>query len=124
KGAVFVANNADMELEDLELVGPGPGELLVKFAASGVCHSDLSVVNGTIPLPPPAVLGHEGAGIVEEVGEGVTKVKAGDTVIASFIPACGACWHCVRGETQLCEINMQLSFNPHFKRKDGSMIAG
>src|SRR5947207_1200956 len=124
RGAVFVGNNQDMPLEDLELTPVGIGEVLVRFAASGVCHSDLSVVNGTIPLPPPSVLGHEGAGTIEAVGEGVTKVKPGDKVIASFIPACGGCWHCVRGETQLCEINMQLSFNPHFKRADGSLIPG
>lgn len=124
RGAVYVAQNEDLVVEDLDLVGPGPGEVLVHFAASGVCHSDLSVVNGTIPLPPPSVLGHEGAGTIEAAGEGVTKVKPGDTVIASFIPACGSCWHCVRGETQLCEINMQLSFTPHFKRADGSMIPG
>ena len=124
RGAVYVAQNEDLVIEDLDLTPVGTGEVLVKFAASGVCHSDLSVVNGTLPLPPPSVLGHEGAGVIEEVGEGVTKVKVGDTVIASFIPACGGCWHCTHGETQLCELNMQLSFNPHFKRSDGSMIPG
>jgi S-(hydroxymethyl)glutathione dehydrogenase/alcohol dehydrogenase len=124
RGAVFVELNEDLVMEDLDLLDPGPGEVLVRFAASGVCHSDLSVVNGTIPLPPPAVLGHEGAGIIEATGTGVSKVAPGDTIIASFIPACGGCWHCTRGESQLCEINMQLSFTPHFKRSDGTLIPG
>ena len=64
------------------------------MVASGVCHSDLSVLNGTIPLPTPIVLGHEGAGIVEEVGEGVTTVAVGDHVVLSFVPACGECYQC------------------------------
>ena len=68
--------------DDIEIAPPGPGEAKVKIVASGVCHSDLSVQNGTIPLPPPIVLGHEGAGIVEEVGEGVTSLKPGDHVVA------------------------------------------
>lgn len=124
RGAVFVAQNEDLIMEDLGLVDVGPGEVRVRFAASGVCHSDLSVINGTIPLPPPSVLGHEGAGIVEEVADGVTKVKPGDKVIASFISACGGCWHCVRGETQLCETNNVLSYIPHFIRPDGSKVPG
>jgi S-(hydroxymethyl)glutathione dehydrogenase / alcohol dehydrogenase len=124
RGAVFVEKNEDLVLEDLDLVEPGPGEVRVRFGASGVCHSDLSVINGTIPLPPPSVLGHEGAGTIEATGDGVVKVAPGDTVIATFIPACGACWHCMRGESQLCELNMQLSFTPHFRRSDGSLIPG
>ena len=124
RGAVFVAQNEDLVFEDLDLVEVGAGEVLVRFAASGVCHSDLSVINGTIPMPPPSVLGHEGAGTVEAVGEGVTKVRPGDTVVATFIPACGACWHCIRGETQLCQINLKVTFVPHFKRPDGSLIHG
>jgi S-(hydroxymethyl)glutathione dehydrogenase/alcohol dehydrogenase len=96
----------------------------VRFAASGVCHSDLSVLNGTIPIPPPSVLGHEGTGTVEAVGEGVSKVAPGDTVVASFVPACGSCWHCIRGESQLCELSRPLRSIPHFKRPDGTLIPG
>ena len=89
--------------EGVEIAPPGPGEAKVKIVASGVCHSDLSVQNGTIPLPPPIVLGHEGAGIVEEIGEGVTSVKPGDHVVLSFVPACGDCFYCDRGQGFLCE---------------------
>ena len=89
-------------VEDVTLDPPKAGEVRVKMAATGVCHSDLSVVNGVIPMPPPGVLGHEGAGLVEEVGEGVTNVKPGDHVIMSFVPNCGACFHCLRDEAHLC----------------------
>ena len=89
--------------DDIEIAAPGPGEVKVKMVASGVCHSDLSVQNGTIPLPTPIVLGHEGAGIVEEVGDGVTDVAPGDHVVLSFVPACGYCYYCDRGQCYLCE---------------------
>ncbi len=101
-----VLHGVEQELkvhEGVEIAPPGPGEAKVKIVASGVCHSDLSVQNGTIPLPPPIVLGHEGAGIVEEVGEGVTTVKPGDHVVLSFVPACGSCYYCDRGQGFLCE---------------------
>jgi S-(hydroxymethyl)glutathione dehydrogenase/alcohol dehydrogenase len=102
--AVLHGVEQDLQVhEDVEIAPPGPGEARVKIVASGVCHSDLSVQNGTIPLPPPIVLGHEGAGIVEEVGEGVTSVKPGDHVVLSFVPACGSCYYCDRGQGFLCE---------------------
>jgi NDMA-dependent alcohol dehydrogenase len=89
--------------DNIEIAPPGPGEAKVKIVASGVCHSDLSVQNGTIPLPTPIVLGHEGAGIVEEVGDGVTSLAAGDHVVLSFVPSCGTCYFCDRGQGFLCE---------------------
>ena len=89
-------------VEDVSLDAPKAGEVRVKMAACGVCHSDLSVVNGTIPMPTPVVLGHEGAGIVTEVGEGVANVSPGDHVIMSFVPNCGSCFHCLRDEAHLC----------------------
>jgi NDMA-dependent alcohol dehydrogenase len=89
--------------DDIEQAPPGAGEVKVKVVASGVCHSDLSVQNGTIPIPPPIVLGHEGAGIVEEVGEGVTGLAPGDHVVLSFVPHCGTCFYCTRGQGFLCE---------------------
>jgi S-(hydroxymethyl)glutathione dehydrogenase / alcohol dehydrogenase len=102
--AVLHGVEEDLQVhEDVEIAPPGPGEAKVKIVASGVCHSDLSVQNGTIPLAPPIVLGHEGAGIVEEVGEGVTTVKPGDHVVLSFVPACGVCFYCTRGQGYLCE---------------------
>ena len=91
-----------ISVEDVTLDPPKAGEVHVKMKACGVCHSDLSVINGVIPMPPPVVLGHEGAGVIESVGEGVTNVKPGDHVIMSFVPNCGDCFHCLRNEAHLC----------------------
>ncbi|HVM53044.1 MAG TPA: alcohol dehydrogenase catalytic domain-containing protein, partial [Acidimicrobiales bacterium] len=74
-GAVFLGQGSEMPIEELELGEPGVGEVLVRYGASGLCHSDLSVLNGTLPIPGPSILGHEGAGTVEAVGSGVEKVK-------------------------------------------------
>jgi len=90
-------------VEDVTLDGPKAGELKIKMAATGVCHSDLSVINGTLPLPKPMVLGHEGAGIVAEVGEGVSDFEVGDHVVLSFAPACGHCHFCNHKLPQFCE---------------------
>jgi S-(hydroxymethyl)glutathione dehydrogenase/alcohol dehydrogenase len=104
KAAVLTAVDTPLETrDDIEIAPPGPGECLVKIVASGVCHSDLSVQNGTIPLATPIVLGHEGAGIVEEIGEGVTTMAVGDHVVLSFVPACGECYTCLHGQSYLCE---------------------
>jgi S-(hydroxymethyl)glutathione dehydrogenase/alcohol dehydrogenase len=100
--AVVVHEHNRFAVEQVELDPPKAHEVRVKMAAAGVCHSDLSVINGTIPQPMPVVLGHEGAGVVEEVGEGVTNCKPGDHVVMSFVPNCGRCFHCVRGEAFLC----------------------
>jgi S-(hydroxymethyl)glutathione dehydrogenase/alcohol dehydrogenase len=102
-----ILNEREQALEirdDVELVELGANEVHVKLVASGVCHSDLSAQNGTIPSPLPCVLGHEGAGIVQEVGPAVQGVKAGDHIIASFTPACGVCRRCLGGQTFLCEL--------------------
>ena len=102
--AVLHAVSEDVKVhDDIEQAPPGPGEVKIKVVASGVCHSDLSVQNGTIPLPPPLVLGHEGAGIVEEIGEGVTSLAVGDHVVLSFVPSCGDCFYCKRDQSYLCE---------------------
>ncbi len=91
-----------ISVEDVSIDPPKAGEVAIGMAATGVCHSDLSVINGTIPIPLPCVLGHEGAGIIESVGEGVTNVAPGDHVIMSFVPNCGECFHCLRGQAFLC----------------------
>ncbi|MCB1248989.1 MAG: Zn-dependent alcohol dehydrogenase [Acidimicrobiales bacterium] len=102
--AVLTEVGSPLEVrDDVEVAPPGPGEVRVKTGASGVCHSDLSVQNGTIPLPTPIVLGHEGAGTVLEVGEGVTGVAPGDRVVLSFVPQCQECYFCKRGQGFLCE---------------------
>src|SRR3954465_12449676 len=104
KAAVLTAVDSPLETrDDIEIAPPGPGEVRVKVVASGVCHSDLSVQNGTIPLPTPIVLGHEGAGIIQEVGEGVPNFAPGDHVVLSFVPACGECYQCQRGQSYICE---------------------
>jgi len=110
KAAVHVGLDQPLEIrDDIEVAAPKAGELKVRIAASGVCHSDLSVQNGTIPLPPPIVLGHEGAGVVEEVGEGVTDFAVGDHVVLTFVPECGQCFFCKRDQGFMCEASAALN---------------
>ena len=92
-----------VQVETITVEGPRRGEITLKIAACGVCHSDLSATTGKIPYPPPLVLGHEAAGVVIEVGEGVTEFQEGDHVVSSFISMCGKCRQCVRGRPVLCE---------------------
>ncbi|MDI3386480.1 Zn-dependent alcohol dehydrogenase [Streptomyces sp. B-S-A8] len=101
RGVVFDGNRPQV-VDDLEIRDPGPGDVLVRIAAAGLCHSDLSVVDGTIPFPVPVVLGHEGAGTVEAVGEGVAHVAPGDHVALSTLASCGACADCDRGRPTMC----------------------
>ncbi|GLW50914.1 alcohol dehydrogenase [Streptomyces sp. NBRC 14336] len=101
RGVLFDGERAEV-VDGLEVREPGPGEVLVAIAAAGLCHSDLSVVDGTIPFPAPVVLGHEGAGVVEAVGAGVTHVAPGDHVALSTLANCGACPDCDRGRPTMC----------------------
>jgi len=87
---------------EVDLRDPGPGEVLVEIARSGVCHSDLHVVTGDLPLPVPMVLGHEAAGTIRAVGPGVHSARAGESVVLSWIPPCGSCRFCLEGQPQLC----------------------
>ena len=89
-------------IEELELVGPGRTDVVVRIEASGICHSDVAVLTGDLAVPVPVVLGHEGAGVVAEVGADVTTVRPGDRVVLSAIPTCGRCYFCARGEPYLC----------------------
>jgi S-(hydroxymethyl)glutathione dehydrogenase/alcohol dehydrogenase len=110
KAAVHVGLDQPLEIrDDIDVAAPKAGELKVRIAASGVCHSDLSVQNGTIPLPPPIVLGHEGAGVIEEVGEGVTGFEVGDHVVLTFVPECGVCFFCSRDQGFMCETSAALN---------------
>ena len=90
-------------IEELELDPPGEGEVLVRIAAAGLCHSDLSVIDGNRPRPTPMALGHEAAGVVEDRGPGVTDLKPGDHVVMVFVPSCGHCLPCMGGRPALCE---------------------
>ena len=96
------ATSRPMVIEEVELDPPGPGELLIEVAAAGLCHSDLSTIENQRPRPLPIVIGHEGAGIVREVGQGITDLKPGDHVITVFAPSCGNCRYCVRGRPNIC----------------------
>jgi S-(hydroxymethyl)glutathione dehydrogenase / alcohol dehydrogenase len=102
KAAVCTAVNKPLELLDLEQEGPKAGEVRVKVKAAGVCMSDWHIMNGDWPIPLPMVLGHEAAGIVEELGPGVANVKRGDHVIFSFRPNCGHCRYCCSGHSVVC----------------------
>jgi alcohol dehydrogenase len=102
RGAVLEETRGTLAVQELELAAPGSHEVLVRLRASGVCHSDLNAIDGTAETPCPVVLGHEGAGVVEVVGAKVTRVRAGDHVALSWLPACGACPECTRGFPWLC----------------------
>ena len=102
RAAVLERTGGPLTVGELELAPPGSEEVLVRLGASGVCHSDLNAVDGTAETPCPAVLGHEGAGVVEVVGERVTRVRPGDHVALSWAPSCGACAECARDLPWLC----------------------
>lgn len=110
-------------LEDLPVPGIGPRDVLVRLTASGICHTDLNVIEGRSPLPLPIVPGHEGCGIVEEVGSEVRRVRVGDRVLASVTPACGNCWWCLNGMSNHCELNPTVKAAPRFEVGDGRQAA-
>jgi len=97
------AQSRPLSIDEVELEGPGHGEALVRMVAAGLCHSDLSVINGDRPRPLPMALGHEAAGVVEEVGPGVDDLVKGDHVVMVFVPSCGHCLPCAEGRPALCE---------------------
>ena len=97
------AQSKPLKIEEIDLDAPGPGEVLVKMIAAGLCHSDLSVISGVRPRPVPMALGHEASAQVVQVGEGVSDLKAGDRVVLVFVPSCGHCMPCMEGRPALCE---------------------
>src|SRR5438094_1790376 len=101
KGLVYTGEKAVL-LDGVEVRNPGPTEVKVQIVAAGLCHSDISVIDGTIPWPAPAVLGHEGAGVVEEVGTEVTHVKPGDHAVVTTLANCGMCGPCNTGHPTWC----------------------
>jgi len=103
KAVVYREGQDTVGVEEIEVRGPARAQVTVQLAACGVCHSDLSATNGTIPMPPPLVLGHEGAGVVVEVGEGVTGLAVGDHVVTMFVSMCGKCRYCVTGRPAICD---------------------
>ena len=117
RAAVLYEANTPLRVEELELDPPKAGEVLVRVAANGVCRSDYHTMIGEWTMPLPMVLGHEGAGIVEAVGEGVTRSKPGDHVILNFRPNCGWCSHCVSGHPVRCS----GTDKPRWKLFDGTV---
>src|SRR6187399_3638842 len=97
------AKSKPLKIWEVELKPPGPGEILVRMGAAGLCHSDLSVINGDRPRPVPMAIGHEAAGEVLQLGEGVTDLAVGDHVALVFVPSCGHCMPCSEGRPALCE---------------------
>lgn len=119
--AAILHNTGDEKLEiidDLEVAPPGPGQVTIKIEATGVCHSDLHAMDGSLPQPAPFIPGHEGAGIIEAVGEGVTDLAIGDHVVVAWSPPCGECNNCVeRKSPHLCVmIQFAIAGVPQFKR--------
>lgn len=112
KAAVLWGLHQKWEVEEVDLDGPKEAEVLVKLTASGLCHSDDHLVTGDMPMRMPVVGGHEGAGVVVEVGPGVTDVAEGDSVVLSFIPACGKCSPCARGMSNLCVLGAAIVAGP------------
>ena len=108
KAAVLRDLGKDWEIVEMDLDPPKAGEVLMRWEAAGLCHSDEHLRTGDIPVRYPIVGGHEGAGIVEEVGAGVTRLKPGDHVVCSFLPVCGHCRFCARGMTNLCDLGALL----------------
>ncbi len=131
KGAVYVGPNEPLEVQDLQISSePGPREVLVKLAASGVCHSDLHVIDGDWDVPPPIVMGHEGAGVVVAVGDEVSDLAIDDHVILSWLPSCGRCEFCAAGRPSLCTAavatayeNVAADGKPRLKSDKGDVMS-
>ncbi|MFI2201096.1 Zn-dependent alcohol dehydrogenase [Streptomyces sp. NPDC020192] len=122
RAAVLPAIGAQLEITAIDLPDPGPGQVRVRLAAAGVCHSDLSLSNGTMRVPVPAVLGHEGAGTVVAVGEGVTHVSPGTPVVLNWAPSCGSCHACGLGEVWLCANALNGAADVYARTADGTEL--
>jgi S-(hydroxymethyl)glutathione dehydrogenase/alcohol dehydrogenase len=109
-------------LDDVEAVGFGPGKVKIRVRATGLCHSDISAMNGVLPQPAPFVPGHEGAGEIIDVGDGVSGLSQGDRVLVCWLPACGVCPACKRGQSQLCLAGFMNAGTPNFKRPGGDVF--
>jgi S-(hydroxymethyl)glutathione dehydrogenase/alcohol dehydrogenase len=120
RAVVLPAVGAPLEITEISLPEPGPGQVRVRLAAAGVCHSDLSLSNGTMRVSVPAVLGHEGAGTVVSVGDDVTHVAPGDGVVLNWAPSCGSCHACTIGEMWLCDDALAGSSRVHATAADGT----
>lgn len=111
KAAVLRAYGQPLSIEDVDLLPPQDGEVMIRYAASGICHSDMTRMQGKRPSALPIVLGHEASGYVEEIGPGVTGLAKGDRVVLSFLYDCGRCFYCCSGRPNLCEVGMGMLKN-------------
>ncbi len=127
RAAILDRVKAPLSVEEIAVLPPGPGEVQVRYVASGVCHSDLHVITGDMRHDLPVVLGHEGAGIVEAIGPGVTTCAVGDHVLTSYIPSCGTCHYCSIGRPNLCALrdrprHLMLDGTSRIRRRDGTAV--
>jgi len=123
RAGLFVGVDQPLQVEEVDPLPPGPGDVVVDIGASGVCHTEAAILGGHLPWPAPSILGHEVAGTVVEVGSAVTRVRVGDRVISSGLPACSNCFFCVRGQSHLCEDTFTLGAVPRARRADGSAVS-
>lgn len=122
RAAVLREPGKPLSIEDLVLALPGPGEVEVRIAACGICHSDVSYFNGSWEADRPAVYGHEGAGVLVAVGEGVTAVKPGQRVLVTLVRYCGTCYFCTRDQPALCETSFSLDARTPLSTQDGEPV--
>ena len=123
RAAVLRGIGDPLVLEEITLAPLAPDQVRVRIAASGVCHSDLSQATGVLPAGTPCVLGHEGAGVVEEVGAQIQHVAPGDHVVMAWVAACGRCWYCQRGEVHLCRNAIRDVYSmPYASDDDGTAL--
>ncbi|MFJ9565145.1 Zn-dependent alcohol dehydrogenase [Streptomyces fuscichromogenes] len=120
--ALGIENGHQLSVEKVDPRPPGPHDVVVRVGASGVCHTDVAVLTGQLPIPLPLVLGHEGAGVVLEVGSEVTSLTVGDRVIGSVGAVCGSCWYCTHELTHLCASSQALTAVPSVTRADGTPV--
>ena len=130
KAAVLYEINQPLVIEEIERDDPKAGEVMIKLVATGVCHSDVHYYTGDVPREMPIILGHEGAGIIEQVGEGVTDLAIGDHVILTFLPSCGQCHWCHTGHPNMCDLGAKLrtgkyldDTHRHHRASDGKNIS-
>jgi S-(hydroxymethyl)glutathione dehydrogenase / alcohol dehydrogenase len=122
RAAVCYEYDKPLIVEDIEIAAPHSGEVKVKIGATAICHSDIHFINGDLKAPLPFVPGHESAGIVDQVGEGVTTVKKGDRVVVSLLRSCGVCLYCRTGRPNLCEAKWPLDSESRLKNKKGQSV--
>ena len=120
--ALGLEHGHHLSVEEVEPLPPGPHDVVVRVGASGVCHTDVAVLGGLLPIPLPVVLGHEGAGVVVETGSDVTSVAVGDRVVGSVGAVCGTCWFCIRQMTHLCAESQALTAASRLQRADGTEV--